>query len=137
MRRTRRVRTFSFQETDERALEAGRARLSRILPGATESETVRLALQLLKDASSAVLEQAAGRLIRLKTGRPPSLARLTTDLKRCVEEDEKRMERLQLLEEIHRLEQQGDQGTSEWLTLLYARLGMIPPSDRIEKGGGS
>ena len=133
MKHSRHVRTFSFQEADDRALERSRARLSRVLPGATESETVRVALHLLAETPAAELETAARRLVRLKTGRPRSLTRLPVEVGRDVEEDEERIERLQLLEEIHRLEQLEGEGTSERLASLYSRLGMIPVGARVEK----
>ena len=67
--RGRHPKTFSFHEADDWSLTVGRDRLSRIIPAATESETVRLALNILQDVSSEVIERAAQRLKRTN-GRP-------------------------------------------------------------------
>jgi hypothetical protein len=133
--RGRRAKTFSFLEADDRALTAGRARLSRIIPRATESETVRLALSLLQDVSSEVIERAALRLKRTKAGRPRTLAGVPFDL--SAKEDADRQERFELLEELFRLEKQESDETRERLRSLYAQLGMVPSRDRIQKAGGS
>jgi predicted ATPase len=126
MTRRRLIKAFSFQEADRRALEASRARLHGILPGATESETVRLALHLLKVGPLELLKEAASHVVRMKTGRPPSVARLPIALTRCLEEDQRRRERVELLEVIHRLEKQDGEETKKQLAILYARLEMVP-----------
>jgi hypothetical protein len=123
----RHPKSFSFLEADDRALAAGRARLSRIIPGATESETVRLALRLLQEVSSEVIEKAAQRLTRTKAGRPRTLASVPLD--RSAKEDADRRERFELLEELFRLEKQESDETRERLRSLYAQLGMVPSRD--------
>jgi hypothetical protein len=130
MTRTRLVKTFSFQDRDARVLRTCQARLSRILPEVTESETVRLALHLLEKTPSAVLSTVAQEVARLKPGRPRSLTGLSLELKRLIEEDESRSERIQVLEEISSLEEQ--EGMAERLATLYERLGMLPVLGRVK-----
>jgi hypothetical protein len=131
----RHPKSFSFLEADDRTLAAGRARLSRIIPGATESETVRLALRLLQEVSSEVIENAAQRLTRTKADRPRTLASVPLD--RSAKEDNDRWERFELLEELFRLEKQESDETRERLRSLYAQLGMVPRRDRNRNTGGS
>jgi hypothetical protein len=126
----RHVRSFSFQETDDRALAAGRARLSRIIPGVSESETVRLALQVLERAPWDLVEKAARRIKRCRLGRPRSVVMRGLSEKLTAQEDEARRERFELLEEVYRLEEENDDKSMERLETLYARLGMISARDR-------
>lgn len=122
----RHIRSFSFPARDLNLLRASQARARTVLPGATESEAVRLGLELMSDASQAELEKAAARLVRKKPGRPRTQRGISQGVRRSLEEDEARLKRLRLLDELTRMEEDPGSEDPERLTELYAELGMVP-----------
>ncbi|MDZ4877017.1 MAG: hypothetical protein CLLPBCKN_006452 [Chroococcidiopsis cubana SAG 39.79] len=114
-KRNRIVRSFSLRADNQALFARARERVKAHVPGANDSELIRLGLELLVLCPEALVGRVAGLLERVESGRPPVHTPPVSawEGEKLLEEDEgERRRRLALFEELERL-REGPRGAPE------------------------